>query len=111
MSQLILSPPIAFIIFLLVAYLLYKGGSALGPKTKVEGKKLATYFCGEDIPGKKIQPAYHFFRFAFFFLVLHIAVLVIATVPSGRAAFWGIVYLVTVLIAVVILLVDREVTR
>ncbi len=111
MSQFILSPPIAFIIFLLVAYLLYKGGSTLGPRTKVEGKKLATYFCGEDIPGKKVQPAYHFFRFAFFFLVLDIAVLVIATVPSGRAAFWGIVYLVTVLIAVVILLVDREVTR
>jgi len=110
MSQLILSPPIAFIIFLVIAYLVYKAASTLGPKTKVEGKKLATYFCGEDIPGKKVQPAYHFFRFAFFFLVLHIAVLVIATVPSGMGAFWGIIYLVTVLIAVVILLVDREVT-
>jgi NADH:ubiquinone oxidoreductase subunit 3 (subunit A) len=110
MSQFILLPPIAFIIFLLVAYLLYRGGSALGPRTKVEGKKLATYFCGEDVPGRKVQPAYHFFRFAFFFLVLHIAGLVIATVPSGMGAFLGILYLVIVLIAVVILLIDKEVT-
>ena len=110
MSQFILSPPITFIIFLVIAYLVYKAASTLRPRTKVEGKKLATYSCGEDIPGKKVQPAYHFFRFAFFFLVLHIAALVIATVPSGMGAFWGIVYLVTVLIAIVILLVDREVT-
>jgi NADH:ubiquinone oxidoreductase subunit 3 (subunit A) len=110
MSQFILLPPIAFIIFLLVAYLLYKGGGALGPRTKVEGKKLATYFCGEDVPGRKVQPAYHFFRFAFFFLVLHIAGLVIATVPSGLGAFLGILYLVIVLIAIVILLIDKEVT-
>lgn len=111
MSQIILSPPIAFIILLVVAYLVYKGAGTLGPKTKVEGKKLDTYFCGEDVPGKKVQPAYHFFRFAFFFLVLHIAALVIATVPSGKAAFWGIVYIVTALIAIVVLLVDKEVAR
>jgi NADH:ubiquinone oxidoreductase subunit 3 (subunit A) len=109
MSQFILYPPIAFIILLIITYLLYKGMSLLGPRTKIEGKKLATYFCGEDIPGKRVHPAYHFFRFAFFFLILDVAALVIATVPSGSAAWLGILYLVTVLITVVILLVDREV--
>jgi NADH:ubiquinone oxidoreductase subunit 3 (subunit A) len=109
MSQYILSPPIAFIILLIITYLLYKVGSVMGPRTKVEGKKLATYFCGEDVPGRRVQPAYHFFRFAFFFLILDVAALVIATVPSGSAAWLGILYLVTVLITVVILLADREV--
>jgi NADH:ubiquinone oxidoreductase subunit 3 (subunit A) len=109
MSQFILSPPIAFIALLIITYLLYKVGSILGPRTKVEGKKLATYFCGEDVPGRRVQPAYHFFRFAFFFLILDVSALVIATVPSGSAAWLGILYLVTVLITVIILLVDREV--
>jgi NADH:ubiquinone oxidoreductase subunit 3 (subunit A) len=109
MSQYILSPPIAFIILLIITYVLYKVGSVMGPRTKVEGKKLATYFCGEDVPGRRVQPAYHFFRFAFFFLILDVAALVIATVPSGSAAWLGILYLVTVLITVVILLADREV--
>ncbi len=109
MSQFILSPPIAFVILLVFIYLLYKGVSTLGPPTKVEGKKLASYFCGEDVPGGKVQPAYHFFLFAFFFLILDVSALVIATVPSGSAAWLGVLYLVTVLITVIILLVDREV--
>jgi NADH:ubiquinone oxidoreductase subunit 3 (subunit A) len=78
----------------------------LGPKSKAEGGKLTTYACGEDIPGKKVQPSYHLFHFAFFFTILHIAALVIATVPSGSVALLGIFYLVIALISVVILLVD-----
>jgi hypothetical protein len=71
----------------------------------VEGK-LSTYACGEDIPGKKVQYSYHLFHFAFFFTVLHVAALVIATVPSGSIAMVGIVYLLIALIAVVVLLTD-----
>ena len=111
MSQLILAPPIAFIIFLVVAYLVYKWGGTLAIKKKVEGKKLATYACGEDIPSGKAQYAYQFFRIAFFFTILHVAALIIATVPSGRMAFLGIIYLLIVIAAVVILLVDKEVIR
>ena len=111
MSQLILAPPIAFIIFLIVVYLIYKGGGVLALRKKVEGKKLDTYACGEDIPSGKVQHAYQFFRIAFFFTILHVAALVIATVPSGSAALLGIIYLVIAIVAVVILLVDKEVIR
>jgi len=111
MSQLILAPPIAFIIFLIVVYLIYKGGGALALRKKVEGKKLDTYACGEDIPSAKVQHTYQFFRIAFFFTILHVAALVIATVPSGSAALLGIIYLVIAIVAVVILLVDKEVIR
>ena len=106
MGQVLLYPPIAFLVFLLVGYLVYRLSKALGPKPNLVGGKLSTYACGEDIPGKKAQYSYHLFHFAFFFTVLHVAALVIATVPSGTIALVGIVYLLIALITVVILLTD-----
>jgi len=106
MEQFLLYPPITFIIFLIVGYLVYRLSKVLGPKPSAEGGKLSTYACGEDIPGKKSQYGYHLFRFAFIFTILHVAALVIATVPSGTIALIGIIYLVIILITVVILLVD-----
>jgi hypothetical protein len=106
MGQFLLYPPIAFLIFLLIGYLIYRLGKALGPKPTMAEGKLSAYACGEDIPGRKVQPGYHLFHFAFFFTVLHVAALVIATVPSGNIALVGIVYLLIALIAVVVLLTD-----
>lgn len=105
--QVIYWPPIVFGIFLIVGYIIYRMGGAMGIKSKVEGGKLTTYACGEDIPGEKVQPGYHLFHFAFFFTVLHVAALVIATVVSGGLALLGIFYLIIALLAVVILLTDR----
>jgi hypothetical protein len=106
MGQVLLYPPIAFLVFLLVGYLIYRLSKALGPKPNLVEGKLCTYACGEDIPGKKARYSYHLFHFAFFFTVLHVAALVIATVPSGTIALVGIVYLLIALITVVILLTD-----
>jgi NADH-quinone oxidoreductase subunit A len=106
MSKLLLYPPIAFIIFLIIAGLLHKLSRRLGPKPTLGEEKLSPYACGEDIPGTKLQHSYNFFRFAFFFTILHIAVLVIATLPSGGIALLGLGYLVITFIAVTILLND-----
>lgn len=106
MGQFLLYPPIAFLIFLLIGYLIYRLSRALGPRPTMAEGKLSAYACGEDIPGRKVQPGYHLFHFAFFFTVLHVAALVIATVPSGNIALLGIVYLLIALIAVVVLLTD-----
>jgi NADH-quinone oxidoreductase subunit A len=106
MGQFLLYPPIAFLIFLLIGYLIYRLSRALGPKPSMAEGKLSTYACGENIPGRKVQYSYHLFHFAFFFTVLHVATLVIATVPSGSIALVGIVYLLIALITVVILLTD-----
>ena len=107
MMQVLFFPPVAFSIFFLIGYLIYRSGGVLGLKTKVEGGKLTTYACGEDIPGQKVQPGYHLFHFAFFFTVLHVAALIIATVAGGGIALLGILFLIIILIAVVILLTDR----
>ncbi len=106
MSQFLLLPPIVFLIFLIIGYLVYRLSKAVGPKPSIEGGKLSAYACGEDIPGKKLQYSYHLFHFAFFFTILHVVALVIATVSSGAFALIGIFYLLVALIAVAILLTD-----
>jgi NADH-quinone oxidoreductase subunit A len=95
------SPPIAFFVFLAAAFGLYALGRGMAPKLNKAGGKLTTYACGEDIPGVKIQFGYRlFFLFALFFTMMHVAVLVIATVPSGKIIFFALFYLVMIALSV-----------
>ena len=102
--QILLSPPVAFFIFLAAAFLIYGLGAKMGPKLTKVGGKLATYACGEDIPGVKVQFGYRLFFFvALFFTIMHVAALVIATVPAGRIALFALFYLVIIFLSVLAL--------
>ncbi len=97
-NELLLSPPIVFLMIMLTAifvmYLLSK--LALKPKKVSEGLT-KEYSCGEEIKTHMIQPDYsQFFPFAFYFTILHVAALMIATVPMAT--------LETFLIAIVYIL-------
>lgn len=103
MDNILLAPPLAFVIILLVSmglssvteFLSAKGGEYYG-KTKA-------YACGEDIPLHNARPEYgQFFPFAFFFTIMHVAALIIATVPSGMTGM-SVLYLVTAILALFIL--------
>ena len=97
----LISPPIAFFVFLAAAFGLYALGRGMAPKLNKAGGKLTTDACGEDIPGVKIQFGYRlFFLFALFFTMMHVAVLVIATVPSGKIIFFALFYLVMIALSV-----------
>ena len=101
----LISPPVAFLIFLAIAFLVYALGSRLAPKLKKEGGKLATYACGEDLPGVKLQFGYRLFFFiALFFTMMHVAALVIATLPGGKIVFFGIIYLVMIFLSIMALI-------
>lgn len=101
----LISPPVAFLIFLIIGFLLYVLGSRLAPKLKKEGGKLATYACGEDLPGVKLQFGYRLFFFiALFFTMMHVAALVIATLPGGKIVFFGIIYLVMIFLSIMALI-------
>lgn len=75
-------PPVAFLIVLgVVSFQAY-----LMKKFAAQGKdsygKTKAYSCGESGCEHHIQPDYRqFFSFAFFFTIMHVVVLVIATVP------------------------------
>jgi len=97
----LISPPVAFVLFLAVAWLLVVLGRRMAPKLNKVGGKLTSYACGEDMPGAKVQFGYRLFFFiALFFTIMHVAVLVIATVPDGTIAFFALFYLVMIFLSV-----------
>jgi NADH-quinone oxidoreductase subunit A len=100
----LLSPPVAFFVFLGFAGILYALGRKMAPKPRNVGGKLETYACGEDMPGFKIQFGYRLFFFiALFFTMMHVAALVIATVPSGKVVFFAVAYLAMIFLSIMTL--------
>jgi NADH:ubiquinone oxidoreductase subunit 3 (subunit A) len=99
----ILLPPLAFGIMLLLAWGLSGIGSLFAAKgTDSKGKDRA-YACGQDVAQNKIHPNYfEFFPVAFFFTILHVAALMIATTPKGE---WGssVLYICVALLALRVL--------
>jgi NADH-quinone oxidoreductase subunit A len=107
--ELLLSPPLAFLFFLAVFYLIYFLAGKMAPKLNAVGGKLKTYHCGEDIPGGKPQFGYKLFFFiALFFTMMHVAALVVATLPSGPTAFLGLFYLGMIFLAVLALITRNQ---
>jgi len=96
--------PIAFLIFTVVAYLLFGMGKQMAvPFTPAEGKT-APYLCGEDLDLGTISPGYwQFFSIAILFTILHITVFVIALMPAPAVGF-AIAYLAIVAVAVGVLI-------
>ncbi len=77
----------------------------MAPKLTNTGGKLTSYACGEDMPGTKIQFGYRLFFFvALFFTIMHVAALVIATVPAGKIALFAVLYLAVVFLSVLALI-------
>ncbi|MCM8790247.1 MAG: hypothetical protein NC938_00900 [Candidatus Omnitrophica bacterium] len=83
MYNILLSPPIGFLITLFIVVLFAHMLRSLSFKPKKQPPDIGkSYACGEDVPTHLMQPDYsQFFPFAFFFTVLHVVALMIATVP------------------------------
>ncbi|MFZ0033899.1 MAG: hypothetical protein WAK60_02770 [Sedimentisphaerales bacterium] len=107
MNVLILSPPVVFIIALLLvlcfSYLLSKLAFQQKDHPKGQAK---SYACGENIPDQMIEVDYsQFFPFAFYFTILHVVALMIATVPTVKTAtlLIALVYIVGAIIGLLVL--------
>jgi NADH:ubiquinone oxidoreductase subunit 3 (subunit A) len=107
-NQILLTPPAASIIVLLAMILFARFCSLFSFRKRADqadAKK--AYACGEDFKEHLIQPDYsQFFPFAFFFTILHVVALVIATVPvqTIESFAMAIVYIVAAVIGLLILL-------
>lgn len=104
MGNILLSPPVAFTIiiftFLLVAYL----SKFIAAKGTASAGKGEAYASGEDVKLHKVQPDYRqFFPFAFFFTIMHVVVLIVATVPKEISPL-AFVYIAVAILALFILL-------
>jgi NADH-quinone oxidoreductase subunit A len=108
MQTIIFSPPVTFLILLVFIWLMALWCSKLAIKHGTVKERVSeAYSCGEQFSEHLIQPDYsQFFPFAFFFTILHVVALVIATVPTETLeTFWmAITYLAVALIGMVTLL-------
>lgn len=107
MSNLLLTPPIAFSIILIAVLLANFGFSkiAFKPKKKSEESGEA-YACGEEKYDHLAQPDYStFFPFAFFFTLAHVGTLIIVTVPvqSIKSFDMAVVYIIGIIVGLSIL--------
>jgi NADH:ubiquinone oxidoreductase subunit 3 (subunit A) len=105
MNNFLLLPPVVFIIILCVVLLFSHFLSKLSATGKETAGKRKAYACGEDVSDHRIQPDYsQFFSFAFFFTIMHVVVLVIATAPIGFfASIMGCVYIAAAIVGLLIL--------
>ena len=108
MAQLLLTPPVVFIVLFLAAWLLSRLFSlfAFRPPKQKEGTK-ESYACGESTYNNQAQPDYStFFGFAFFFMLAHVATLVMTTVPLETSSSFALAvfYLLGVMMGLFILL-------
>jgi NADH:ubiquinone oxidoreductase subunit 3 (subunit A) len=90
--DIILSPPVAFPIYILLVAALVAVGRWLAGASRPTGLKSSTYSSGETAPMSAASPGYKpFFRIALFFAIIHLGILVLGT--SGLTPLTG-VYLV-----------------
>ena len=108
----LLSPPVAACIFLALAYGLYRLGGVLAAPGEEHPGKYQPYASGEDLPPPGAQLAYHdFFHLALMFSILHMATLVVTTLPpEGASHRIAVAYLVGIGISVLVL-TKRELAR
>ncbi len=101
--QTILLPPIAFLLYLLLVWLLSRFGKRLAPqRQETSALKVSTYSSGEAPPTRLAAPGYRpFFVVALFFAVLHLGVLVLST---GGFTPVIVIYLVGLLLALLALI-------
>ncbi len=98
----LLSPPLAFILYLGLAGVLYALGRVMAGPARVTPMKSSVYSSGEAPPTRPAAPGYRpFFVVALFFAILHLGVLVLGT--TGLTLVTG-VYLVGLILALVALI-------
>jgi len=98
----LLAPPIAFVMYLVLVAILSGFGRVLAGPAKASVLKSSTYASGEAPPRRLAAPGYRpFFTVALFFAVLHLGVLMLAS--GGLTPIMG-VYLVGLMLALVALI-------
>ncbi len=100
--DLILSPPIAFLIYIPLVLVIVGVGRLLAGPGKVTAMKASVYGSGEAPPTQAAAPGYQpFFLIAFFFAILHLAMLVLGV---GSLSASALVYTVGLMVALVALI-------
>jgi NADH:ubiquinone oxidoreductase subunit 3 (subunit A) len=99
----LLSPPLAFLIYIPLVFAIVLVGRGLAGKGNPSSSKNSIYGSGEAAPTTLAAPGYRpFFLVAFFFAVLHLGMLIIGTGSFSTMAMTP--YLVGLILALVALI-------
>ena len=103
MTQILLSPPLALLVLLLVGLILSYLAASLAAPGKDSQRKLESYACGQRNVTHNVVPDYgQFYPYAFFFTVMHVLVLVVATAPADALTL-PLLYLAAGVLALLII--------
>lgn len=104
MDDILLAPPIAFAIYLVLTGVLSGFGRALaGPTGEPSEVKVSTYASGEAPPASPAVPGYRqFFTIALFFAILHLGVLMLGSSDLSWTAATFLVGLILALLALIL---------
>lgn len=96
-----LTPPVAFLLILLFLFILSIAFSRWAFRSGNQKERVSeAYSCGEDFEEHLIQPDYsQFFPYAFFFTILHVVALVVATAPIENVKVF-VIAIIYILVAV-----------
>ena len=101
--QVILTPPVAFILYFALVAILFGMGRVLAGKGHPSEEKSSIYASGEASPLARSLPGYRgFFVIALFFAVLHLGVLMLGSSTTSPIA---VVYLIGLMLALVVLII------
>jgi len=103
-NSLMLVPPLDFLLLLAVIAVFALLARFLSPRGVAHtAGKGEPYACGQDVSTGRIQPSYSdFFPFAFFFTIMHVAALMIGTIPAD-AVWLAVPFLAIAILAIIIL--------
>jgi len=105
MSHIILSVPLVFLFFLIIISLGYIVLSSLSNKGLDHEEKYLPYTGGQHLPPSESKQSYRtFFRLGLLFGIVHIAALILATLPfSWNKHQIGLLYLIGIAISAFVL--------
>ena len=103
--KLLISPPIAFIVFMVLLTLGYIFIRKRAAKGLDHPEKYLPYSGGQNIPPVEVRLSYEaFFRISLLFGIAHVAVLVLATLSLGQGLHWpGLLFLAGISISALVL--------
>jgi len=101
--QIILTPPVALVIYFALVAILFGFGRMLAGRANPSAEKSSTYGSGEAAPASHSMPGYRgFFIIALFFAVLHLGALMLG---SSILTPIALVYLAGLMLALIVLIV------
>ena len=102
-TDVLTSPFVIFGIAIAIGYVLYFWSRTVAPASVGSLNKQMPYVGGEAAEAAYVQPGYQFFYVALFFTLVHVAALVLATMPTGMLPWASLGYLGIIAVAVMIL--------